>query len=180
MFREEDYYNWLLEKVTDADFNPSRYSTLMRTLYDTEFTWTIDEDENRAIDGLDLRTEYAKVADISPMEVFMAINRPCSVLEMMIALACRTENQIMEDLFVGPRFGRWMKAMLSSLGLRYELDDYYDDNYVDYIITSFMSREYNEDGDGGLFRIRNHDVDMRKLEIWAQMNWYLRELLQLG
>ena len=33
MFREEDYYNWLLDKITDADFNPSRYSKLMQTLY---------------------------------------------------------------------------------------------------------------------------------------------------
>lgn len=180
MFREEDYYNWLLDKITDADFNPSRYSKLMQTLYNTEFTWTIEGDENRAADGLDLRNDFAEEKDISQFEFRLVINRPCSMLEMMVALACRTENQIMEDLFVGPRFGRWMKAMLSSLGLRYELDDYYDDNYVDYIITSFMSREYNEDGDGGLFRIRNHDVDMRKLEIWAQMNWYLRELLQLG
>lgn len=180
MVREEDYYNWLLDKITDADFNPSRYSKLMQTLYNTEFTWTIDEDENRANDGLHLRRDYADEIGVDPMEVRMAVNRPCTLLEMMVALACRTENQIMEDLFVGPRFGRWMKAMLSSLGLRYDMDDYYDPIYVDYIITSFLSREYNEDGDGGLFRVRNHEVDMTKVEIWVQMNWYLRELLQVG
>lgn len=180
MSREEEYYNWLLEKVHDADFDPSRYSKLMQTLYNTEFTWTVDGDENRAADGLELRNEFADTHDIPIYEFRIEVNRPCSMLEMMVALACRTENQIMEDLFVGPRFGRWMKAMLSSLGLRYEMDGYYDDQYVDYIITSFMAREYNEDGDGGLFRIRNHEVDMRKIEIWMQMNWYLRELLEVG
>ena len=180
MIREEDYYEWLLRKITDPDFDPSSYSTLMKTLYNTEFTWVIDEDENRAIDGMNLRTEFAEEFDCPPMEVRIAINRQCTVLEMMIALACRLENQLMEDLFVGPRFGRWFKAMLASLGLRYETDGYFDENYVDYIIQSFLKREYEEDGDGSLFRIRDHNVDMRRLEIWMQMNIYLRELLQMA
>lgn len=177
---EAEYYNWLLGNITDADFNPSNYSTLMRLLYNTEFTWVIEEDENRAQDGIDLRVRYAEEMGYSHMEALYILNRPCSVLEMMIALACRTENQIMEDLFVGPRFGRWFKVMIASLGLRYETDDYFDENYVDYIIQSFLKREYEEDGDGGLFRIRDHHVDMRREEIWTQMNWYLRELLQVG
>lgn len=177
---ESDYYDWLLNEITDSDFNPSHYSTLMHILYNTIFVWTIPGDENRAQEGLDLRRKYASVVDVSPMEIMILINRPCTMLEMMIALACRIENQIMEDLFVGPRFGRWFQAMLNSLGLRYETDGYLDENYVDYIISSFLKREYEEDGDGGLFRIRDHSVDMRKEEIWTQMNWYLRELLQVG
>lgn len=180
MLREEDYYNWLLGKVADADFDPSRYSKLMRLMYNTEFTWTIDEDENRAFDGLDLRREFATEMDYNQMEVHMILGRPCSILEMIIALACRIENQIMEDLFVGPRFGRWIMVMISSLGLKYETDDYYDYPYVDYIISSFLKREYERDGDGGLFRVRNHDIDMREMEIWSQTNWYLKELLQVG
>ena len=180
MIREEEYYGWLLDKVTDSDFNPSQYSTLMRTLYNTEFTWIVDGDENRAIDGIKLRDEYAEFIGSPPMDVLIYLDRPCSVLEMMIALACRTENQIMEDLFVGPRFGRWMKVMITSLGLRYETDDYFDENYVDYIITSFLKREYERDGDGGLFRVRDRSIDMREIEVWSQTNWYLRELLQLG
>ena len=179
MIREDEYYSWLLGKVTDEDFNPSQYSTLMRTLYNTKFTWFVDGDDNRAADGMKLREEYADYINVPIRDVLISLDRPCSVLEMMIALACRTENQIMEDLFVGPRFGRWMKVMLSSLGLRYEMDGYFDPQYVDYIITSFLKREYRRDGDGGLFRVRNHELDMTKLEIWVQMNWYLREILQL-
>lgn len=180
MIREDEYYDWLLEKVTDTDFNPSRYFTLMRLLYNTEFTWTVPGDENRAADGLTLREEFAKDMGYSSFDVRVVLNRPCSVLEMIIALACRMENQIMEDLFIGPRFGRWVMTMITSLGLRYETEGYFDNNYVDYIIQSFLKREYEEDGDGSLFRIHNHAIDMRKEEIWAQMNWYLRELLQLG
>lgn len=180
MIREEDYYSWLLNKVTDADFNPSQYSTLMRMLYNAEFTWLIPEDENRAIDGINLRDDFAKYTGVPQVEALIYLDKPCSVLEMMVALACRIEDQIMEDLFVGPRVGRWMKVMISSLGLRYETDGYLDEEYVDYIISTFLKREYERNGDGGLFRIRDHSVNMREIEIWSQTNWYLRELLQLG
>lgn len=180
MIREEDYYEWICSLIDDQDFNPSRYTKLLKRLYSTEFVWSIPEDENRAFDGLALRTDFAERSNYNPMDARIILGRPCSVLEMMIALACRCENQIMEDLFVGPRFGRWFKVMISSLGLRYETDDYYDENYVEYIISSFLNREYNEDGDGGLFRVHDHTVDMTKTEIWYQMNVYLRELLQVG
>lgn len=180
MIREEDYYEWLCSKINDADFNTSHYTKLLQRLYISEFTWSVEEDENRAVDGLCLRTDFASESGVDPFDVKLVIGHPCSILEMMVALACRCENQIMEDLFVGPRFGRWFRVMITSLGLRYETDEYYDENYVDYILTSFLNREYNEDGDGGLFRIRESNVDMRQMEIWYQMNVYLRELLQVG
>lgn len=180
IIRDEDYYNWLCDKVNDDDFDISQYTTLLSRLYHTEFTWTIDDDANRAADGIDLRFEYANSIGVSSIDARIIFNHPCSVLEMMVALALKCENQLMEDLFVGPRVGRWFKVMLSSLGLRFEADGYYDEKYVDYIITSFLAREYNEDGDGGLFRTNDHTIDMRQLEIWYQMNVYLRELLQVG
>ena len=36
-----------------------------------------------------------------------------------------------------------------------------------------MNRTYSPDGDGGLFTVRNCDRDLRNVEIWIQMCWYL-------
>lgn len=173
---EEDYFVWLCDLITDEDFNPSRYQSLLRKLYHTTFRWVMENDENRASDGLDLRDVFAMTTNRDIYDVRMSLTFACSVLEVMVALAKRCENQIMEDLFVGPRVGRWFLVMLTSLGLSREYDDLYDENYTDYIIDSFLDRKYEYDGDGGLFRIADTQVDLRDLEIWYQMNLYLCNL----
>ena len=173
---ETDYFDWLCSLVDDQDFDPSRYQLLFGKLYHTEFRWTIQNDRNRACDGEELRDIYADITEQDSRTVRMALNFPCTILEMMIALARRCENQIMEDLFVGPRVGRWIRAMLKSMGLVHDVDDLFDEEYVDYIIDSFLDRTYEYNGDGGLFKVDNPPEDMRNLEIWYQMNLYLRGL----
>ena len=173
---EIDYFNWLCEDIADEDFDPSRYQLLLGKLYHTSFRWTIPNDKNRAADGEALRLRYAEETNQNPMTIKMSLGFPCSILEMMIALAERCETQIMEDLFVGPRIGRWFKQMLHSLGILYENDELYDEKYVEYILDSFLDRTYEENGDGGLFMIENPPENMREIEIWYQMNFYLRGL----
>ena len=173
---ETDYFNWLCNIIDDQDFDPSRYQLLLGKLYHTEFTWVIQNDRNRAIDGEDLRSLYSDETGQDPRTVRMELDFQCTILEMMVALARRCETQIMEDLFVGPRIGRWIRAMLKSMGLVYDVDDLFDEEYVDYIIDTFLDRTYEPNGDGGLFKVENAPEDMRKLEIWYQMNLYLRGL----
>jgi hypothetical protein len=50
---------------------------------------------------------------------------------------------------------------------------------VDYVLDRFLDRDYEPDGRGGLFRVKHTDEDLRFVEIWYQMNWYLDELLGL-
>ena len=95
---------------------------------------------------------------------------------MMIALAKRCETEIMEDMDIGRRVGRWFKVMIRSLGVNYEKDDIFDEKFVDFIISGLIAREYEPNGDGGLFFVSNTDVDMRRMEIWYQMHTYLRSI----
>ena len=44
------------------------------------------------------------------------------------------------------------------------------------ILERFLRREYEPDGRGGLFTIKSGRHDMRKIEIWYQMMWYLDEI----
>lgn len=173
---ETDYFDWLCGQIDDQDFNPSRYQLLLGKLYHTEFTWTIQNDKNRAYDGEELRDRYAEATVQDCRTVRMFLNFPCTILEMMVALAIRCETQIMEDLFVGPRIGRWFRAMLKSMGVVHDMDDLFDEEYVDYIIDCFLDRTYEYNGDGGLFKVDDPPDDMRNLEIWYQMQLYLRGL----
>ena len=127
-------------------------------------------DENRLLDGLDLRFRFAD-------ENSYYIDGDCSVLEMMVALSLRCEEHIMSDDEIGNRTGRWFWEMIDNLGLESMYDDNFDKVYADKIIYRFLNREYEPNGDGGLFTVRNRNVDLRKVEIWYQLMWYLDEVI---
>ena len=100
-------------------------------------------------------------------------NRPCSVLEMIIALAIRLEEHIMDDPDIGNRTGQWFWDMIVSLGLGSMDDSKFDKAHAIDVIRRFLDRDYGRDGKGGLFTIEHCRYDMRDIEIWYQANWYL-------
>ena len=77
----------------------------------------IPMDGNRAEDGIDLRYRFGHEQHYSDAMVASFLDdRPCSVLEMMIALSIRCEEHIMDDPDVGNRTGQWFWSMIASLG----------------------------------------------------------------
>ena len=86
----------------------------------------------------------------------------------MVALALRCEETIMDDPTLGNRTGQWFWGMITSLGLGSMSDDKYDKAYVNAIISRFLSRDYEPNGKGGLFTVKNCEQDMRDIEIWHQ------------
>ena len=164
------YFEWLSNYVIDGHRN---YRKLLLELHNTEFYYTVEGDENRAKDGTKLRYIFASHRDID----IECLQGPCSVLEMMIALSNRCENQIMYDPDIGDRTGYWFWLMIDSLGLTEMADDQYDVNMVRRKIKKFLNRNYSSNGKGGLFTIRGFKQDMREIEIWYQMNFYLNTIL---
>ena len=168
----DDYFEWLCELVNSKHFAGYKsYRKLLAQLHTIEFTWFIPRDDNRADDGVQLRRRYALVCD--DMMLIRYINGPCSVLEMMVALAVRCEETIMDDALIGNRTGQWFWGMIHNLGLSSMTDDAYDRNVVKEVIGRLLNREYEPDGRGGLFTVRHCAGDMRKVEIWCQLSWYL-------
>lgn len=165
------YFNWLCNKVWS--FNTmmvlSRYSKLLQTLYLIDYTFDNDMDQNRAYDGLSLRNYYADENQTSE-----GIIDPCSVLEMMVALAIKCED-IMCDPSKDDRTYYWFEEMLDSLNLT-DQDDYnFDQGQVERRISIFLNKQYDANGRGGLFTILNADIDMRTKDIWYQMQAFLCE-----
>lgn len=162
-----EYFIWLSDFVYDR-----RYEKLLSRLHAIEFVSVMPRDENRAGDGVALRYRFA--CDVfGDGDVDRYLDGPCSVLEMMVALALRCEETIMDDTAYGNRTGQWFWGMVVNLGLGAMTDDRFDEYYVDDVIDAFLNREYQYDGRGGLFTIRHSAVDMRDVEIWSQMCWYL-------
>ena len=51
----------------------------------------------------------------------------------------------------------------------------FDRDYVEDIVQKFLDRKYSRNGDGGLFTVNRSRYDLRSVEIWYQMCWYLDE-----
>lgn len=171
------YFKWIFDLVCKDRFAPEiSFRELLLHLHNTRFRYSILRDKNRAKDGEDLRYRFALTRAEYPDEIdkiLDILNRPCSVLEMMVALAIRAEEAIMDDPNIGDRTSQWFWTMLSNLGLASMSDRYFDREYVINTVERFMDREYAPDGKGGLFRVRDCDRDLRNVEIWYQLCWYL-------
>ena len=56
-------------------------------------------------------------------------------------------------------------------------DNLFDRNKAKERIMIFLNREYLPNGKGGLFYIKDCDQDLRNIEIWVQLNWYLSAIV---
>ena len=95
----------------------------------------------------------------------------------MVALAIRCEESIMMSPDYDDRTSRWFWQMIGSMGLGVMNDGDFNIRSVNHIVDVFLERRYAPNGKGGLFTIRNCDYDLREVDIWYQMNWYLETIL---
>lgn len=170
-----DYFEWMYNLMCDGRFAKTiTYRQLFNFLHDVEFTYFVPHDENRADDGIALRYRFCSIHGCEEYEY--CLDGPCSILEMMVALAIRCEERIMCDPDKGDRTTQWFWSMLTSLGLSSMSDYNYNEWLVNDIITRFLNREYAPNGKGGLFTIRRWDRDARDAEIWHQLLAYCNDL----
>lgn len=167
-----EYFNYLCSLIDHPVMNKHSYVKLLQHLGDVEFRYILPLDENRTLDGLELRSEYRDRYGETGLGL-----RPCTVLEMMVALAVRCEVHIMSNTEIGDRTGKWFWDMISSLGLYSMYDSKYDPDKVDDILETFMDRKYQPNGRGGLFTVDEYaEYDLTTIEIWYQLNWYLKNI----
>lgn len=160
---EHKYFEWLCHFVYDDRFD-TRYDKLLELLYGIDFVWTNNLDENRAIDGLDLRDEYG-----------IMLNKGCSLLEMLIGFCLRVENQITQNTELGDRTGEWFWIMINNMMLGNQSDDNFDASYCINRANILMRRSFSPNGEGGLFVLKNPRKDLRQVDFWYHFMWYLSE-----
>lgn len=175
------YFKWMCQLIcNDDDWDFDSHSLMLSELHHIDFEYTHPMDECREEDGINLRYRFAREQRIEARLIASALDiRPCSVLEMLVALAVRCEEQIMTNPEYGDRTGLWFWTMMDNLGLSSITNDRYDAGVVYYIVDRFMDREYDFDGmHGGLFHVPNPRRDLREVDIWYQMMWYLTSSIQ--
>lgn len=151
-----DYFYWLCDRVGYQD----GMEDVLQFLFDHEFTWINRLDENRAIDGLNLREEFVEECDVRGD---WDDDNPCSILEMLVALSCRVEDEIIGD----PDICLFWR-MIHHLGL----DETGNVDLWRRILDDWLERRIDKDGTGGLFPLQDSIENQRRKDIWAQcMNW---------
>lgn len=173
------YYSWICELAFPDPAMQAQYSNLLDFLNAIPFIPVLDMDDNRRVDGIDLRSHFGYKAKI-PTDIINEEfrDKPCSVLEMMVALANRCDEEIMYDFDKGDRTNIWFYDMLVSLGIQDTTNDKWNIFTSDYVfstIENFMRREFSPNGVGGLFVINNPKQDLRSVDFWTQMCWYANQ-----
>ena len=174
---ESNYFDWLYSLVVYDQYTLKRsFKTLLTYLFDTPFIAIVYLDKNRICDGLYLREHF--ISDYNYDDYALdELNRvkPCSVLEVMIGLANRCATTILDGEDYGLYDMFW--GMIDNLGLLGMHDDNFNLDQVEDIVHTFINREYEPNGKGGLFTVHRQE-DLRNVDIWYQMMWYLSELFE--
>lgn len=177
----DPYYDWLCIMIgVNGNFNRRNYTELVSSLHSMEFKPRMAIDSNRGADGLQLRVEFMNEHGAWGS----ATNRgPCTMLEFMVALSRRMSfltsgegNHGMTEVYF------W--KLIENLGLSKVTDDKWHyvncEFFVEDAVWRVNERQYNADGNGGLFPLKRPNKDQRTVEIWYQMNAWLIENSGVG
>lgn len=188
---EKDYFWWLMDVIGYYDDRMYQFSELCEELYSYEFTWDDADpntcfDKNRAGDGLQLRREFVNDKQkgvgqgVSMVDLNHQLWTPnCTVLEMMLAMTKRIENEMLGNWFDSHNhMFDWFYDMLQSLGISDMTNGSVDHYIVREKVHKLVKRQYNKDGSGGLFTVAKSckNVDMRKIELWYQANLWSQQV----
>ena len=161
------YIHWVLKDklgLTEKECRDNAHIVL--TLTNVEFVWRHPMDENRAIDGLELRDDFEYETG-EYLDHSSGLPSKCSMFEMLAALAIRCENQLMRNSLLGDRTSKWFFEFLDNLGIL-NCDERDVDHIVD-VCHDFM------DGRKDMFPLKKRGIKQKNEQIWKQLMAYLNE-----
>ena len=163
---EEEYFQWMLRKINCRKFPVKKYYKLLLYLNEFNFKVVIKNDINRVSDAYEMRETFKEsdLGDSEETQYDIQYNNgfwPVSVLEVLVAMSCRIEDDVMADEKKGDRTSEWFWEMICNLGLDTAKEsDWYD------ILNDFLTRRIScfEKPDDIPIKVWN------KKELWNQMN----------
>lgn len=185
---EETYFDWLRSEAFSKVSERREYEGVLRLIHDIPFYYTIWSDSNRAGDALAFRqSEFLgfqdNLAGIDQVWLGQWATAAPTVLEVLLGISRRWsfyfEGPIQFyfwHLFHNLRLDRYPGRALSGVSqdaVRIRVDDW-------------LSRQFDPNGDRSPFPVQQNNavqhaldiVDMRKVDIWGQMNAYSAEHFQ--
>jgi hypothetical protein len=169
-----DYFEWLISQIKIG--GTRSYRELFERMHNTEFVWTVPNDDNRVRDGLDLRNEFLnEIPRVSRKELayFSSIlHAGASMLEILISLSRRVA------FTAGGEADAWAWQLMENLRLT-KLSDPLTrekEKRIDEILEAVIWRTYGSKGQGGFFPLNWAEKDQTKVELWYQMQKYVMEI----
>lgn len=179
---EETYFDWLRSECFSEVSERREYEGVLRVLHDIPFYFTIWSDENRAGDALSYRrSEFLgsqnNLDSLDQHWLHAWAESSPTVLEVFVGMAHRwsfyfegSTSFYFAHMFLNMGFERFPGRNLTKIAqdaVRKKCDDW-------------LSRQFEANGDGSPFPVRHalNIVDMRKVDIWGQMNAYSAEHFQ--
>lgn len=168
----DEYLDWLTKHVSVqyGIRNDKTYDELLRIMYNKEFVWIILNDDNRVVDGIDVRREFldSGTSRLKAGEV----ENGASFLEVVIGLSKR----LAFDADGEPESWAWQ--LIDNLGLINMSDPLTEDDRdkIDGVMDTVIWRRYRRDGWGGFFPLIHTPNDQRAVELWYQMMEYINEM----
>lgn len=172
-YLDQLYFDWLYSQVCSVKVkNPTHtFRNLLHILYTKEFVWIIPNDDNRALDGRELRYDFLREEELnlSPQDKRW-MDLGCSMLELLIGIARRLEFET--DVPAKD----WFWELLENLNLHKLNDERQISRHnVEEVLDRVIWRLYERDGKGGLFPLVHAEKDQRKVEIRYQLSEYIFE-----
>ena len=173
------YLDWLTKQIRDENgWKVKTHQKLIRQLHRTPFFVCDPNDQPRENDGYDLRWRYKWDTDLHDGVEYTFVHdipaESCSILEMMIALAMRADENFTRSSESTVPFIFW--SMVKNMGLLDKTDNVYDEDSVTYCLDIFNNRMYAPNGYGSLFVFRaDCPEDMRNVDIWNQLCRWINE-----
>lgn len=166
---DERYLLWLCSLIVHdgRDCRILRNKKMIQSLFYESFHHFVPNDDNRASEGQGLRDKF--MDDEERQMIRQSYFRPCSVLEMLIALSERMAFELFNPMEESdPDVPNCFWEIINNLKLKPN-----QSNAA--IIHRLNKREYMESGLGGMFPLEDHREDQRAVEIWYQMMAYINE-----
>jgi hypothetical protein len=179
--KSNKYFDFLCDIVDDE--RSHNYDLLLAELHLIEFQPQVPNDDNRASDGLQLRERFIDEGGLHalPLGQWPRLglpDGPCTLLEMLIGLSIRLEFETAQSKWEKtPK--EWFWILLDNLGVGWcdntSYQQFKSSGELAYRLECLVNRKYKNNGEGGLFPLKNPQKDQRTVEIWYQMSAYILE-----
>ena len=161
------YFAWLCSFVcfdNSKRYFSGDYKRLLSDLFMAHFRVVNPMDSNRYSDGINMRYRFGEEVGIDDRVIAAELDtRDCSILEMMVSLAIRFDEQVVGD--DKNRVGEWFWDAIDDLRLGSMSDSYYDEDYVRWVIDVFNDC-------GTLYDVKEMGL-LSTHDIWWQINRHL-------
>lgn len=178
----QKYFDYLVSLVNGLGYDGEDWMIMLGRLQLTEFIVKIPLDIDRKYDCLALRQRFLDAYPMSKEDCeYLRFNDYFSVLEVMVELAIRIEEDVMYDPEVTvSRIPCWFFDMCNKMNIAIPDSAFGHDSgeiigHIDERIDNWINREIEPNGAGSPFPLMNCKNDARTTPIWDQCMYYITE-----